>query len=259
MFRRILRNPQQRLILLTILAIAGIALVVTWKGRTAPELARPRAAVAEITPDKIVMFEQPEPTTQIAERANQPRLLATMPAEQGAQFSTLIDLQLAAADLGVDLDLTTKQWQALAAAVVQAQTVRHHYEATIAQTATLAPGHYRVEIPAYASAGDELRRQFLADLERGLGREGTDEVMQKLGRTLEGRFAGFGVGAQTLEITGDPRNLSDEVQVERVAKYWNSVDGADRVSTRREVHLPAVEDPTGESWGALLTLVTGAI
>ena len=48
-------------------------------------------------------------------------------------------------------------------------------------------------------------------------------------------------------------------QVERVAKYWNSVDGAERLSTRREVHLPAVEDPTGESWGALLTLVTGAI
>ena len=45
------------------------------------------------------------------------------------------------------------------------------------------------------------------------------------------------------------------VQVERTARYWNSIDGAERVTTRREVHFPATEDPTGETWGALLALV----
>ena len=59
------------------------------------------------------------------------------------------------------------------------------------------------------------------------------EVKTKLGSRLEARFAGFGVSAQTLEVVGDPIGAPGAVQVERVARFWNSVDGRERLSTRR--------------------------
>jgi len=178
---------------------------------------------------------------------------AHLSASEATLFTALCDLHLMAAE--TDLDLTTKQWAAFAAALVQAQAVRHNYEAQIATVRELARGRFRVEIPPYANAGDELRRQFLADLQRGLGKEAADEVVEKLGRKLEGRFAGFGVSVQTIEITRAMGHALSEVQVARTARYWNSVEGGAQATTRQEVLFPDNDDPTGERWGALLALV----
>lgn len=243
----------------SILLLAAALGVVAWLGRdglrtrgtATPENAA--VAVHPVPTERVVNFE----TADVAEveRAvvSGERRVAELSAQESVLFTTLCDLHLLAGE--TELDLTTKQWSRLAEIVVEAQAVRHHYEATIAVARETAPGRYRLEIPAYAAAGDELRRQFLADLQSGLGQDGAAEVIAKLGRQLEGRFAGFGVSAQTLEITGDPATKLADVQVARTARYWNSVDGSDRVTTRREVTFPASEDPTGENWSALLALV----
>jgi len=241
----------------TALGVAGLA-GWAWKaGRTAA--IAPSAAANAVPADRIVRFETPDASSAAAEPAvaacGESRV-EELTAAESTLFATTCDLHLLAAD--TEIDLTTKQWSVLAEIVVQAQAVRHNYEAKIAVATEIAPGRYRVEIPAYAAAGDELRRQFLADLKAGLGAEGAAEVMEKLGRQLEGRFAGFGVGTQTLEITGDPAHAPADVQVARTARYWNSVDGAERVTTRREVTFPASEDPTGDNWNALLALISTA-
>ncbi len=250
----VVRNSRSSILLLAVLLGA-----VAWSGRgwfrapgvTASEKAP--NAVALRSMDRVVNFET------IAEADAEPvgvsgkRPAAELSADEAVRFTTLCDLHLLAGE--TELDLTTKQWSRLAEIVVQTQAVRHHYEATIAVATETAPGRYRLEIPAYAAAGDELRRRFLADLEAGLGQEAAAEVTEKLGRQLEGRFAGFGVGTQTLDITGDPVVKPADVQVARTARYWNSVEGNDRVTTRREVTFPASEDPTGENWNALLALV----
>jgi hypothetical protein len=237
-----------------VVGLVGHAWIGHRSGATADLAAKPMATA--LPADRIVSFETPDASDiapQVtAERTGEARV-EQLSAAESVLFSTVCDLRLLAAD--TELDLTTKQWSVLAEIVVQAQAVRHAYEAQIAVAKETAPGRYRVEIPAYAVAGDELRRRFLTDLQTGLGAEAATEVMEKLGRRLEGRFAGFGVGVQTLEITGDPANAPADVQVARTARYWNSAEGTERVTTRREVHFPGAEDPTGESWSALLALV----
>lgn len=172
----------------------------------------------------------------------------------GALFGQQGDLQLLAE--GTELKLSGRQWTALAAAVVQLQAVRHSYEAEI--LAGRLPGPAPDRDSAYPEAGDELRRQLHRELRATLGEAVATDVIAKLGGRLEGHFAGFGVSDQTLEIVGDPAGAPGAVQVEREARYWNSVDGRDRLTTRREVHLPAIEDPAGETWHALLALVIQA-
>ncbi|MBI2513377.1 MAG: hypothetical protein HYV96_15470 [Opitutae bacterium] len=255
-----MRNPRHRLFLLvTALGILGIVGGEWLRSWMVPAREKTIALAPVLVPaERVVRFESAEATDAATPTAVEPRerRIETLSAAESTQFTTLCDLHLLAAD--TELDLTTKQWAALTAAVVQAQAVRHNYEAQIAIAQEVAPGHFRVEIPAYAAAGDELRRQFLADLQNGLGSDAAAEVWTQLGRRLEGRFAGFGVSAQTLEITSAPARAPGDVQVERIAHYWNSVDDRDRVTTRRETHFPADEDPTGESWHALLALVSKA-
>lgn len=240
---------------MTAVGVIGL-LGSAWISRRAPAPTEGTAAAPGRVPaERIVRFEtadEPAETTVVADAPVSSRV-EQLSASESVQFAALCDLHLLAAD--ADLDLTTKQWSVLAEIVVHTQAVRHTYEARIATAREIAPGRYRVEIPSYAAAGDELRRQFLADLQRGLGSEAAAEVWLQLGRKLEGRFAGFGVSAQTLEITGDPTHAPSDVQVERIARYWNSVDGRDRVTIRREVTFPVHEDPTGEKWNALLALV----
>lgn len=252
-----MRNRRPNILLLvTALGVAAL-LGRAWIGHRAPAPAGKALAIdAAFAPAaRVVRFETAETSVDATAAADAPVSLRVeqLSASESAQFAALCDLHLLAAD--VDLDLTTKQWSVLAEIVVQAQAVRHTYEARIAAVAEIAPGRFRLEIPAYAAAGDELRRQFLDDLRRSLGQETAAEVWTQLGRKLEGRFAGFGVSAQTLEITGDPAHAPGDVQVERVARYWNSVDATERVTTRREIHFPLAEDPTGEEWNALLALV----
>lgn len=176
-----------------------------------------------------------------------------LPAEAAAQFAALCELRLLAAD--TELDLSHREWAALSALVSETQQVRLAYEAEIARTEMLAPGRHRVDIPAYAEAGDELRRRFQAELRATLGDDVAAEVREKFGTKLEALFAGFGVSSQTLDITGDPVRAPAEVTVERTARYWNSVDGGKRVTTRRDVQFPAAADPASEAWLPLLALL----
>jgi hypothetical protein len=259
----VVRCPRPKTLLLA--AVVGACGFLGSTGKNAacfPAVASQTSAdaMAAVPADRVVWFETPE--SAVAEETSGSTVAAApgerrveqLSAGDAALFAATCDLQLLAAD--AELDLTSRQWTALAAAVVQAQAVRHHYEAEIAVAHEIAPGRYRLEIPAYAEAGDELRRRFRAELEESLGRNTTAEVMEKLGARLEARFAGFGVGVQTLEIIGDPAAAPADVEVRRTAHYWNSVQGADRVTTRRECHFPAAEDPTGEGWNALLALTT---
>lgn len=256
------RKTRSSILLLVAVGVAGL-LGVAWMnqpavnvGSRAPVAAKARAALPA---DRIVHFETSDdseaaPTAAIGENA--PRAIEQLSSSEAAQFATLCDLHLMAGE--AELDLTTKQWDALAVVVMQAQAVRHHYEARIATMREIAPGRYRLDIPPYAAAGDELRRQFAADLETAVGRAAATEIMDKLGRKLDDRFAGFGIGTQTLEITGDPTHSPADVQIARTAKFWNSIDGPDWTKTRKEVVFPDAEDPTGETWSALLAIVAKA-
>lgn len=257
------KSFQRPLLIIAAFGVVGLLGLAIWsrQGASAAREAHPAIAMrAPLPADKVVAFETPETVADapVAVGSDAARAVEQLPAGEGAQFSTLIELQLAATDMNLDLDLTTKQWQAFAAAVVQAQAVRHNFEATIATATEVAPGRYRIDIPAYAAAGDELRRQFLADLERGLGKDAATEVTQAFAHRFEGSFAGFGVSAQTLEVTGDPKHGSTNVEVSRTVRYWDSADGRERMTTRREVHFPSDEDPSGERWNALLALVSAS-
>jgi hypothetical protein len=174
--------------------------------------------------------------------------------DAGVLVATMCDLQLLAA--GTELTLDSGQWSRLAAAVLRAQAVRHTYEARIARLRVIAPGHYRAEIPVYADAGEVLREQFHAELRTELGESVAAEVQAKLGTQLEGRFAGFGLSVQSLDITGDVAGDLRDVQIVRTASYGGDRDG--QVTTRREVHFPMLDDSTGDSWYTLLARVGAA-
>ena len=63
------------------------------------------------------------------------------------------------------------------------------------------------------------------------------------------------MSVQTLDVTANRGGALDDMEVTRTVTYWNSVEGSDRPTTRREVHFPAIEDPTGDRWSALLAMV----
>ena len=174
-------------------------------------------------------------------------------ADANALVTEMCDLHLLARDM--DLSLSSKEWSAFAAVVLRIQAIRQTYEAQIATSQVVAPGRYRLEVPAYAGVGDALREKFYADLRAELGETQTVEVLGKLGERLEGHFAGFGVSVQTLDVTANRGGALDDMEVTRTVTYWNSVEGSDRPTTRREVHFPALEDPTGDRWSALLAMV----
>lgn len=181
-----------------------------------------------------------------------PATLAELTPDAAALTAEIAELQMLAADSG--LELQTRQWAALATATLKIQAIRQAFEATIATAAPLAEGRFRVEIPAYAAAGDALRARFQAELREQLGEANAAEVLQQIGARLEGRFAGFGVSVQTLDIVVDRSGGGGDV-VTRTVNYWNGVAGGERLTTRRETHFPDREDPTGELWRPLLALV----
>ena len=177
-----------------------------------------------------------------------------LPADASALVAEATELQLLAQ--GTELALEPRQWQAMAEVTLETQAVRHTYEATIATSAVLGVDRYRVEIPLYAAAGDALRARLRAGLCDRLGDAAADEILAQLGARLESRFAGFGVCVQTLDITGNPWVANSDWVLTRTVKFWNSVEGQDRLSTRRETFLPGLEDPAGLSWGPLLSVVS---
>jgi hypothetical protein len=173
-------------------------------------------------------------------------------ADAGAAFAEQATLQSLA--LGTDLHLTPEQWANLAAVTLHFQAIRHAFEATLAQPARVESGAYRLTIPAYPAAGDALREKFYAELQARLGPITAEQVGRQLANRLEGHFAGFGVGIQTLEFQTDAASES-AYRVTRTVQFWNSVDAKDRLTTRRETHFPGLEDPSGHTWGPFLAVL----
>jgi hypothetical protein len=207
----------------------------------------PAKAPSPVKAPRVVAFLASEPQTRVI--ASMPIALAP---DAAALTAETIVLQLLAGDS--ELELNARQWTALATATLKIQAIRQAYEASIANVTPLESGRYRVEIPAYAAAGDALREKFHAELQEQLGAANAAEVMAQIGHRLEGHFAGFGVSVQTLDIALDQMGSRDAV-ITRTVKYWNSIDGQDRLTTRRETHFPGRDDPTGETWRPLLALV----
>ncbi len=173
--------------------------------------------------------------------------------EESGLLAATCELQLMAE--GTALELTGGQWTALAKVALEVQAIRHNYEAQIATATKVTPGHYRVEVPVYAQTGDALRERFQTNLRAALGEPAAAAVIERLGARLEGYFAGFGVSVQTIEIAGGARGARADYEVTRTVQYWDSVAGRDELTTRRETHVPAWEDPAGERWGALLARI----
>ena len=207
------------------------------------------ARLAPVPASRIVEFLAP--TDVSAAKGVAP---VTLAADATTLTAEAIALQLLAEN--TELELTSRQWMAFAAVTANIQAVRQAYEASIATARVLEPGRYRMEIPVYAAAGDALRERFHAELREQLGEANAAEILARLGARLEGHFAGFGVSVQTLDITGDVRNASADCEVTRTVKFWNSVEGENHLTTRRETHFPAREDPVGESWGPLLSVLS---
>jgi hypothetical protein len=177
-------------------------------------------------------------------------------ADANELVTAMCDLQLLAD--GTGLVLESEQWSALAKVVLQLQAVRHEYEAQIATLTVIGRDRFRVEIPAYAVAGDLLRERLAVELQTELGETATHEVWTRIGRKLAGRFAEFGGNEQTLEITTDPAGSLADTQVVRTVQFRGEGMQGERVTTRREISFPVVEDATGDSWRALLAMVVEA-
>ncbi len=178
---------------------------------------------------------------------------AALSADANALVTEMCDLHLLAEK--TDLSMTSQEWSAFAGVVVRMQAIRQTYEAQIATAQKVSDGCYRLEIPAYPAMGDALREKFHDELRNELGETKAGDVLAKLGDRLESRFAGFGVGLQTLDITTGLSGSPANTEVTRTVTYWNSVEGTERLTTQREVHYPGYEDPTGDSWSALLSVV----
>ena len=251
----------------TILLLAAILGAVGFKGQTWLARKSKRTTISalelKVVPARVVPFQRVIVASQkssVASIGTQARSMISSPAmphqlsdDATALVAEMCDLQLLAHD--TPLALNSRQWSVFAAVVLRNQAIRQNYEAQIATSKSVAPGQYRVEIPAYASAGDVLREKFNTELRTELGETTAANVLAELGDRLEGRFAGFGVSVQTLDITATSSGAPSDVQVTRTVTYWNSVEGSDRLTTRRETHFPAFEDPTGDSWSALLAMV----
>jgi hypothetical protein len=176
----------------------------------------------------------------------------------GAQDAALLAEQVAVQLLVKEsaLDLTPEQWTAFAAVTWHYQTVRQTFEATIATVSTREKS--RLEIPSYPDAGDALREKFYAELSERLGDDTAQRIADRAGAALEGYFGGFGVGVQILDFAPNAGVTGADYQVTRTAQYWNSANGRDRLTLRRETHFPVREDPNGDRWGPYLAvLATG--
>jgi len=220
---------------------------------------KPARLVADATKCAHAAASAPKKNIFVSNRARNRSAIsvAAIPRHLSDDASALLaetcDLQLLAQSTALSLD--SHQWSAFAGVVLRAQAVRQTYEAQIATSNMISPGEYRVEIPMYATVGDVLRRNFNAELRAELGEATAADVLAKLGDKLESRFAGFGVSAQILDITAKPDAAPRDIQITRTVTYWNSVEDGDQPTTRREIHFPAYEDPTGDSWSALIAAV----
>lgn len=246
--------PQPRTILLSLaaLGLAGVAGLGTAKflrveAKTESSFAPMRTEAATALPDAVAAGEPivyfaapPAPAKGTAE---------ALGAQEAADLAEQAALHLLAR--GSELELTARQWAAFAAATAHIQTIRQTFEASLATVKPMADGRYRMEIPAYASAGDALRAKLTAELVNQLGEETATEILATLGSKLEDYFGGFGVSVQTLDFAA-ANGTAAEMQVTRTVQYWNAIEGGTELRTRRETHFPGLEDPTGDAWQPFL-------
>jgi hypothetical protein len=245
--------------LLAALAVAGVLLGLRDSAGNSSNVSGPAEGVVAFPTsqarlaDRVVRwsgFSQPEAVAKIS-------AVDVLEADQAALTAEAVALQMLARD--ADLQLSAEQWAAMAAVTLNIQAVRQAFEASIAMASVLEPERSRIEIPAYAAAGDALREKFRAELRIHLGEAVAADVLARLGARLEGHFGGFGVSVQTLDIAGDPRRTRANLEVTRTVTYWNSVEGQDRLTTRKETYFPAQEDPAGENWEPLLSVLATRI
>lgn len=248
--------PRTLTLSLAALGLLGIAGLGTASFRQADtgairgqsEASQVSAGLATVArPDQIVHFE-----AMPAPRSLSPQSpAASLNPHDAAGLAEQSALRLLARD--ADLELTARQWAAFATATAHIQTIRQNFEATLASVKQMPDGRYRMEIPAYATAGDALRTQLTAELVRQLGDETATEILAVLGSRLEGYFGGFGVSVQTLDFAAAASpNSPEDFQVTRTVRYWNAVEGGSELRTRRETHFPGLEDPSGEAWQPFL-------
>lgn len=255
--------PKTRVSALLLLALALGGAAVMWN-RPGEELAepvkivptaRPARAADTVANERVVHFWT-EPDGARRQAVTVAQAAGPLGADASALIAEQVALQLLARDC--DLELSPRQWAALAAATAHLQAVRQAYEASLASVTRRDRGAYRLEIPAYPEAGDALRAQLHAAVREQLGPNTAEEVLARLGSAFEGHFAGFGVSVQTLDFTAAADAQENDYQVTRTLQYWNSVEGGDRLTTRRETHFPGLEDPSGHTWGPFLSVLAAS-
>jgi len=261
--RGVMSKPRVAAVLVLAGAIVGWTTKVAWergleRGTEAEKIVADRAvataARAEVMPaGRVVHFWGAEPVAVEALVAQPAQELGV---EGTGMVAEIVALQALARD--TELELSPRQWTAFAAATTHIQAVRQAYEASIARVATREPGRFQVEVPAYPAAGDALRAKFHAELREQIGENTAAEILAQMGRALEGHFAGFGVGVQTLEFAGASGGAANDYRVTRTVRFWNAVEGGERLTTRRETHFPRTEDPSGETWGPFLAALSAA-
>jgi hypothetical protein len=174
-----------------------------------------------------------------------------------ADATAVVVEQLALRQLAheLELPLSDEQWATFARIAAHHQAIRHAYEASIAVLRPSPEGRFQLEIPVYGDAGDALREEFYLSLDVELGPAPAAQIAALMGARLDGYFGGFGVSVQTLDFDAAPGTPLDEYLITRTVRFWNQASDQERVLTRRESHLPAVEDPSGQQWGPFLALL----
>jgi hypothetical protein len=253
--------PKPRRATLVLTALLGGAAWLSWTGPhgnhangAAAEMrqAAARDSVALPQPREVYFFSDARATSVVV-----PALpLRRAPVSLGANDAAVIAEQMLLQTMpgAAELELSARQWSALAEVTLHLQAVRLAYEASLARVERSEGGGHRIEIPTYPAAGDALRERLHAEIRARFSTDTANEILAALGRGLEGHFAGFGVGVQTLEVAVAANQDPRDMQVTRTISFWNSIENENRLTLRRETHFPEHEDPEGQLWGPLLAL-----
>ncbi|MES2697721.1 MAG: hypothetical protein V4773_29935 [Verrucomicrobiota bacterium] len=270
-------KPRLLLLSLALAGVAGVGVGLGWNSKehdgasvapslpgSAPRVALP-APAARLAEQTVYFDSVPAP---LVSREQMARPAIALGADASGALAEQAALQQLARE--ADLELSPRQLAGFAVATAYIQAVRQTYEASLATVKPLESGGYRMEIPAYAAAGDALREKFKAELRTHVGPNTADEILTLLGGKLEGYFGGFGVSVQTLDFTatagaagvvgaGGSASAANDFQVTRTVQYWNAREGGTQLNTRRETHFPGLEDPSGETWGAFLARLPAGV
>jgi hypothetical protein len=249
--------PRRTLCVFTPVVLVGTFLV--WLGTACS-----RPSLAEVSEERFLRVG-PEPASNLRNPAPAQMPFAVVdfatvarPAfSLSADSAAVLTEQIALAALAeqTDLSLSSQQWERFATLTLYHQAVRHAYEAKIAALTPISPGHFRLEVPMYADAGDALRDAFYRELRTTLGDVAAEAIEFKLGTQLEEHFAGFGVAVQTLEFVADATRGGSDYTVKRSIVFWGDLAATERLSRKEETHFPSLEDPTGTQWGPFLSLI----